>query len=85
MQEQEKKMNTHRSTKEGIRETEAEKEKRACVCLPGREKGEEWVGMCSTGCSQALLPQCGAVSCPPNSRQPPQWQRAGPGDRRILA
>lgn len=38
------KVNTHQSANEGIGETEAEKEA-ACVCLPRREEGEEWVGI----------------------------------------
>lgn len=79
-QEQEKKVSTHQPAKEGRRETEAEEA--AWVCLPGREEGEEWVDMCPKGCSQALLPPHGAISCLPHSQLPPQWQRSGRGDRR---
>lgn len=78
MQEQEeKKGGPEQSAKEGTRETEAEKEQRArgclsSLCLPGREEGEEWVGMCNTGCSQALFWPCGTTSGPPKSLQLPQ-------------
>lgn len=58
MQEQEEKTgNPHQPAKEEMRETEAEKEERACgclssLCLPGRE---ERVGMHSPGCSLTLF------------------------------
>lgn len=61
MQEQEEKTgDPHRPAKEGMRETEAEKEERACgclssLCLPRGEEGEAQVGMHSTGCSLALF------------------------------
>lgn len=64
-QEQEKKMSTHQPAKKGKRETEAEEA--AWDCLPGREEGEGWVDICPKGCSQALLPRHGAISCPPHS------------------
>lgn len=43
MQEREKTVNTHQSAKEAVRETEAEKEERACVCLAW-ERGGRGVG-----------------------------------------
>lgn len=87
MQEQEEKNeNPHQSAKEGMRETEAGEEERACgrrlpsACLG--EEGGKRVGMDSTGCPRPC-PSFGATSCPPDSLQPPQWQSSAPGVRMM--